>query len=740
MQIFRSLFVRNRTLRPQRAWRSALLWAAVPALSCAALALIEPAPIRAVRDLAFDTFLRWKPRIYDPATPVRVVDIDEESLTRVGQWPWPRTILAELVRRIGGGEAAAISLDILLSEPDRTSPEQLLRTLPASPARDAIAAAAAAPDASHDNALARAIQSFTVTTALFGAGGASGPPPLKAGFAWAGDPAIEFLRPTFSSATVPMPPIRDASRGLGAMNVIPDRDAIVRRAPSFIRVGDAIVPGLALETLRIAQDASTFVIKSSNASGAAAFGAKTGIVSVKIGDAVVDTEADGQIRIYFSGSHPARRIPAWKVLAGDAPPDAFKGRIVFVGASAAALSDLRASPIESGIAGVDVHAELIEHIAAGAHLARPDYARGLEAVTIVFAGALAALLGGAIAPALGVVLALAGAAGLAVGAWMFFAQAGLLFDPILPPFALLASFGAATVASYRRAEKDRAQIRDAFGRYVSPAVIEALIADPSKLALGGVIRPVTVLFSDIRNFTQRSERLDAADVVRFLNSVHTPMSDAVMARGGTIDKYIGDGMMAFWNAPLDDADHVRNALRVALTMIELLPGISQTLAAENPGADGPPLGLGVGINTGLACVGNLGSDRRLEYSIVGDTVNSAARLEPLCKDYGVPIIVSQAVVDAAPGFAFLEIDETALRGRQSATRIFALIGDETTAQREDFRSLQTAHMQALAAMRDRRSDAPELIAACEARNGGAALAGVYRKWREKLAAPISAPA
>ena len=337
------------------------------------------------------------------------------------------------------------------------------------------------------------------------------------------------------------------------------------------------------------------------------------------------------------------------------------------------------------------------------------------------------------APAIGALLALAIAATLVLGSWLFFSHAGLLFDPIFPPFATLASFACATVAGYRRAEKDKAQIRDAFGRYVSPAVIEALVADPSKLRLGGDIKPITVLFSDIRNFTQRSERMPANEVVRFLNAVHTPLSEAVMTTGGTVDKYIGDGMMAFWNAPLDDPDHVRNALRAALIMTERLPRIAENLTANHHVSEESSLALGVGIHTGPACVGNLGSTNRFDYSIVGDTVNSAARIEPLCKDYGAPIIVSSAIVEAAPDFAYLEIDDVALRGRQAPMRVFALLGDQERARDRNFLAWKALHDGALAALRSGAPDAAAQIAGCAKRPDAVKLLAVYEKWRAQIA-------
>lgn len=714
---------------------TAALWSAPAIVIGVLLVAFDPPPQRAVRDLAFDSFMALKPRPYDPGAPVRIVDIDEESLRRIGQWPWPRTTLARLVSAIGDAGAAAIALDLLLAEPDRTSLEQIVAGMPQSPARDDLARVARERRMTNDGELAEALKRYPVAIGLAVAQSGGDRPPQRVGLAWQGDPGEKFLPHVARRATLPLPAFVESAAGLGALNFLPDRDTIVRRAPTLLMIDGVATPSLSMEALRLAQRASTYLVKSSNASGAEAFGQHSGIVSVRNGGVVIDTERDGQVRIYYSGFQPQRRIPAWKALAGAVDPTELRGRIVFVGASAPALADIRATPLQPDAPGVEAHAEAIEHILSGARLARPDYAAGAEIMAIVAGGLAAALLSAVCAPLIGGALALALAATFALGSWLFFARAGLLLDPVTPPVATLAAFASATIATYRRAERDRARIREAFGRYVSPAVVAALAADPSKLRLGGEIRPVTVLFSDIRNFTQRSEHLPAGAVVQFLNAVHTPLSDAVMRHGGTVDKYIGDGLMAFWNAPLDDADHVRNGLRAALAMIAELPAISSRLAAEQL-QDASPLALGVGLHTGPACVGNLGSTRRFDYSIVGDTVNSAARIEPLCKDYGVPIIVSDTIVAAAPDFAFVEIDAVALRGRQAATRVFALLGDEKRGRDGDFLAFRDLHERALAAVRSRAPGAAGLIAQCRAAAPDRGFRLIYEKWLARLAAPV----
>lgn len=649
-------------------------WAAVlvPAAVMAVLILWSPMPVRAVRDIIFDSYQRLSPRPYDPALPVRIVDIDDESLARLGQWPWPRARLAAIVDRLREAGAAAVAFDILLSEPERQ-------------------------DAASDERLAQAAASVPVVMSLTLTNAAGGTLPApKAGFATAGDDPRAFV-PRFAGVIPSLPLFTEPAAGIGALNWVPDRDLVVRRVPTLLVLGDAMVPGLASEALRVAQGASTILVRASNASGETAFGRQTGVAAVRIGAATIATEGDGAVRIHYAGTQPGRRIAAWRLLEGTADTSALSGAIVLLGTSAATLADVRATPLEAAVPGVDIHAEFLEHVLSGARLVRPDYAPGLEVVALLVLAALAAPLALRLRPlfsALGLVVL---AAAAVAGSWLAFTHGALLVDPVWPLVGTVASFASAIAIALRRTEAERRWIRDAFARYLSPEVVSALAREPQRLALGGEIRPLTVLFADIRGFTSRAERLDAREVVTFLNTVHTPLADEVMRHGGTIDKFLGDGLMAFWNAPLDVPEHVAKALEAALAMQEAIARLAPSLAMEGL----PPLAIGIGIHTGPACVGNLGSRHRFDYSAVGDTVNAAARIEQTSKTYGEPILVSGEVVAAAPAFAFLLVDEVRLRGRGGATRLYALVSgpEGPDADFEDFRRRHDAAVEAAIAGR-----------------------------------------
>ncbi|MCA0424152.1 MAG: adenylate/guanylate cyclase domain-containing protein [Proteobacteria bacterium] len=661
-------------------------------LLLAMLALAEPQPVRSMRDIIFDSFQRWSPRAFDPQMPARIVDIDDESLEKIGQWPWPRTVMAQLVDRIGASEPLVIALDIVFSEPDRTSPERILKLLPPSPEREALEGKLATENYTNDRVLSESFARWPVVSGIVMADKAQAPPVL-AGFASAGDAPEPFL-PKFRGAVAPIPILLPGLKGFGALNWVPEYDQVVRRVPTVLVGEGRMAPSLAIEALRVAQGASTIILKASNASGETAFGQQTGIVSLKVGELVVPTDADGAVRLRYAGTRPERRIPAWKVLTGAVPKEEIEGRIVFVGSSAAALSDLRASPLDPVIPGVEVHAEMVEHILAGQKLSRPDWAPGAEAIGTVLATLLATLLTYRFVPQLAAFCTILMIGGIAYGSWSLFRNADMLLDPIMPAFAGGVAFATTSVMRWKASDSERRAVRTAFTRYLSPAMVERLADAPDQLKLGGERRNLTLMFSDVRGFTSLSEsfRHDPQGLTTLMNRLLTPLSNAIIERSGTIDKYMGDAIMAFWNAPLDVEDHAGEACRTALEMRQRLDALNAALAgeAEMAGRKHTPIDIGIGLNSGDCIVGNMGSDIRFDYSVLGDPVNLASRLEGQTKAYGVNIIAGEATEALARGrFALVEIDRIRVKGKREPQRIFALLGDHVT--------LAQPHMDALAA-------------------------------------------
>ena len=448
---------------------SPLYLSVVFVLLAAAVALryLDPVGLQTLRSLVFDTYQQISPAAYDPDLLVRVVDIDEASLTKDGQWPWPRTRLAELVNDLTSSGAAAIAIDLLFAEPDRTSPEQLVKLLPPSAAAGIAAAMAAQP--TNDQRFAAALAAAPSVTSVSLVNDDTTPFDGKSGFAIAGDDPRPFI-PAYRGATGSLTILRDAAKGVGAVNWVPDRDQIMRRVNLVFRVGDTLVPSLAAEALRVAQGASTIVLKASNASGQSGFGAQTGLNHIRIGDADIPTDDRGAVRLRFRHTNQAAFIPAWKVLAGNVPSNEIAGRIILIGTSVPGLLDTHPTPLDPAVPGVEMHEQMIENILSGRYLRRPDYVLALEEVLLILVGLpLALLLPRISAPSLSILggcLAVA----LLVGGWAAYAYAGLLLDPF---YSIVALFGILTVLTfyvYRYAERQRQRLQLVFADDAAPAL------------------------------------------------------------------------------------------------------------------------------------------------------------------------------------------------------------------------------------------------------------------------------
>ena len=709
----------------------------VPLAVLAAAVLLranEPWLVEQARLSVFDAYQRLKPRVYDPAAPVRIVDIDDESLARLGQWPWPRTLLAGLTDRLAAAGAATVAFDAVFAEPDRTSPQRLLELWPDAGAADAVRARVAKlPD--NDQLFADALHrvnsvtGFALTDSVRG-----GTPALKAGLAFAGDDPAPFV-PAYTGAVVNLPVIETAAAGNGSITASPDRDGVIRRTPLVLRLDETIYPSLGAEALRVAQGAGTYIIKSSGASGVYSFGQRTGISQIKVGQFPVPTDANGRVWLHYAGTQAARVVPAWRVMQPSFDGAEINGRIIFIGTSAAGLKDLRATPLNPTAAGVEIYAELLEQIFAGDFLERPDFALGLELVYLVLLGLIIIVLVPRVGARWCALVGAAAIAGAVFGSWYAYTRANWLLDPVFPSVAILAVYVVQTGIIFLRTETERRWVRNAFSRYISPDVVSRLAEHPERLALGGEMREMTVMFSDIRDFTSRSERLDAQALTQFVNRYLTPMTACVLNNHGTVDKYIGDCVMAFWNAPLDDPDHRRNAARTALAMRERLASLNEAWAGEAraSGETFEPMRIGIGLNTGLCCVGNMGSDQRFDYSVLGDDVNLSSRLEGQSKTYGVDIIASEAALAGISGFAAIEIDLIRVKGKARPVRIFHLVGDEAYAATDAFKRMSAFHDDLLRAYRARDWDAAE-AALTRCREAAVSLAPLYALYAQRIAA------
>lgn len=696
----------------------------------------QPLIIEVVSLSVFDSYQRLKPRAQEDSA-VLVVDIDEASLKARGQWPWPRTDVAELVKRLTNLGAAAIAFDIVFSEPDRTSPKRVAELLKSLELLKDGADLESLPD--NDKILAEFMkQTPTVGGMILTHEKNNRQPPLKRGTSHGGTDPAQYL-PRYRGAVSNLDMIDAAPPGLGYFSFEPDRaDRVVRRLSLVSALRDTIYPSLVAEALRVAQGEDSIFIKSNDGSGEWSAGSRGGIVLVKVGQLVVPTNELGEIWIYYSGNREGRVMSVDKILSASAAEmetlqQSVAGKIVIVGTSAPGLLDIRATPLSSSTPGVQVHAEAMEQILSNVYLTRPDWATGAERWAMIASALALILLMPRIGPLWCAVLGGIIVAWTAGGSWYAFAQHRYLFDPVYPILGSTAVYIAVSGVLFLTAEKERRSVRRAFSQYLAPEMVEQLANDPEALQLGGEDKELTILFSDVRGFTKLSEKLNSQELTQLMNGFLSPMSDTLMDHEATIDKYIGDAIMAFWNAPLDVEDHATKACKGALAMLERLVQVRADT--------GHDIQVGIGLNTGVCSVGNFGSYQRFNYSVLGDTVNLSSRIEGLTKTYGVPILVGETTMQAAAGFAFLEVDLIRVVGKQKPERVYALLGGPEVAGESTYSSMRDHHARGLEAYRARKwNDAEAAFAAARAAEcPGPARDVIYDLYSSRIAAYQATP-
>jgi adenylate cyclase len=700
-----------------------LLFALVP------LRVLDPRPIEELRLRAFDLFQVLRPR-ERTARPVVIVDIDEASLKEIGQWPWPRTVVADLVTRLTALGAAAIGFDAVFPEPDRMSPGLLASTLHdlddatrerlrSLPSNDQILA-----DVMRRSRVVLG-ESVSTNTAAGAVREASGYGVVTA----KGAPDARTFLVSFPALVRNLPILEQAAAGRGIFTQVEEHDGIVRRAPVIMNAGNAFVPSLSLEVLRVATNANSPLIRSG----------RNGIESVNTSRFRLPTDPHGRLWVHFNHTDPQRYVSAKDVMQGNVAAGRIQGKIVLIGTSAIGLSDNKTTPLDPVMPGVEVHAQIIESILANALLSAPSWAIGAEIIVAVVFG-LAIIIAAPMLPAatliaLGAILIL----GLIGLSWYFFAAHNLLIDFTYPLISSWLIYLVLTFVNYFREQKQRQQIRSAFGFYLSPPLVEQLAKSPDRLVLGGEERRMTILFSDVRGFTTISEHYkdDPQGLTQLMNRFLTPLTNAIIDRKGTIDKYIGDAIMAFWNAPLDDADHEANACDAALEMLARAEALNIELKreAETNGGVYMPLRIGIGLNSGPCVVGNMGSDFRFNYSVLGDTVNLASRLESRTKDYRLPMVIGSRTAERAKAkFATMEIDLIQVKGKKQPEVVFTVLGRAQTEEDPRCRDLRELNGQMLACYRKQQwDDAVALIERCRKLGNGFEVAGLYDMYEERIA-------
>jgi adenylate cyclase len=622
--------------------------------------------------------------VEQPGDRVVIAAIDEKSLAALGRWPWPRSLMGELIRVLSAGGAKVIAVDILLSEPEASgelrAATQLSERLRALGAAGGGAAGPAVQReleevirrADHDGQLADAIRESgrVVLPIVFEVGpDRSGPPLEPSGTPFKSalqsfrhyDERAQYPPPPAKEATPPLPALVEAAQALGHVTMLADQDGTTRWEAVVFEDRGRYYPSLAVQAVRVASGLEPKALTLD-------FGR-----TMNVGPMSAPLDPRDRLLINYAGPGGTfRHLSAVDLLSGKLGPDAVRDRIVFIGATAAGTYDLRVTPTSPIMPGVEKHANVAANILSGRFLRRPDWVELVEVAGILcFPLLLAWLL-----PRLRPVVSLGGV--LVVWGVMFAAvhlafRGGLWLPVVYPTLALGLTFVGITVYRLLTEERQRLWTKRAFQRFVSPEVVEQIMDNPAALQFGGEVRSLTVLFTDIRDFTGYTERHQPQEVVQILGEYLTRMVDQVLKQQGTLDKFIGDAVMAIFGAPLPQPDHAERACRAALGMIRELDTLQARWAAEGR----EPFRMGVGINTGEMVVGNLGSEQLFDYTVVGDGVNLAARLESLNKEYKTtnPIIISESTYLAAKDVLDVRrLGEVTVKGKSRPVVIYELLG------------------------------------------------------------------
>ena len=703
--------------------------------------------IERLRNVLFDTYQVLHPREPYEESVVVILDIDEQSLENIGQWPWPRSYLASIIdylQRVGVG---VVAFDVLFSEPDRTSPDLVLSTLP-----DEVQTLLEGTELPNNDA----IFSDVISRGGVVLGQSLLPvqrpnpaefQPERFGISSSEPHASRYLM-AYPDLLRPLPELEEAAAGYGLINIIPDSDGVIRTVPLFLSyrqqlasestdensnepastssesVPDAqgaeyqIHATLGAEALSVylhrlahlqfpdsAPERRTYLFKTVGGSGQSGYGQETGIVEAALGSVSglrfrVQTDFRSGLRVHYAPAETQDTISMWDLVSGEVDPNELAGAIVLVGASATGLRDLRFNTLGEEVPGVFVHGQVIDQIMAGHFLTRPDYAGGVEVIVmIVLSASLIAVVYRFGAIASGVLGLLIAGTGLG-GSYYAFLEFQLLFDPVWPSIASFAVFAVCSAARYWQTESDQRFIRSAFKTFVSPNLVDSLALHPEALKLGGTRKECTFIFTDLAGFTSFVEKSDPEVAVPLLNDYIDNMVLIGLKHGGYLDKIVGDATVFHFNAflpPLDQPDHRQRAYDCAMEMDAWASAYSLEKRAE-----GIPLNeTRIGINSGEVTMGNFGG-AVMDYTAHGDAINTAARLESAGKFLGVHVSLSGATLEGVEGFVGRPCGTLVLKGQTVGTPVY----EPMTQERFDGPAIQK-YLEAYELMRD-ESDKAEL--------------------------------
>jgi adenylate cyclase len=636
--------------------------------------------------LIYDIRLRaTMPRTLD--TRVVIVDVDDASLARQGQWPWARDTMARLTTELlVRQQVAVLGFDVMFLEPDRSSSTERLRQIASGPLRNMPGLAAEierlAPTLDHDITFAGALRNRPVALGYYFT---RTPTPSAKGQL----PAAPLLPPdTFAAGSAyatgwngfgaSLPMLAQAAPAAGFLNTLVGEtgDGAIRSVPLIARYeGDHAKPGyyesLGLAVYRLANGSPP--VRPLLAPG----GAVPRLDSLAIGRLRIPVDETASMQVPFRGPGGAsggsfRYIAAADVVEGRLAPGELKDKIVLMGATAPGLQDLRATPVGAAFPGVEVHANIVSGLLDQRLLAVPDYAPGYEVLTVLVAGLVLAF-GLSLLSAPRAVLLGAGTAAVlvALDTWLYASHSLVL--PLASALVMVALAFALNMSwGYFVESRTRRGLVRLFGTYVPPQLVNEMLQRPGRYSMRAESKEMTVLFCDMRDFTRLSEQMAPAELQAFLNTVFSRLTNVISAHRGTVDKYMGDCVMAFWGAPIDTPDHAALAVRAALDMADAVRDMNRIHRAGGR----PEISVGIGINSGVMSVGDMGSTARRSYTVVGDAVNLASRLEGLSGHYGVEVVASGTTRDLTPGYTWQELDSVLVKGKAQAVAIFTPLTTE----------------------------------------------------------------
>ena len=634
----------------------------------------DPLERMRIRDFAFDWLHKWHPGAYVEDVPVRVVAIDDKSLETLGQWPWPRTVLAQIIDQLTAFGARVIVLDLILAEPDRTSPNVVKQFWPENAQLEALLQTFP----SHDDMLAAIFSQSRVVTGIqaYNSETHKPLPERKTHIAVDGGDISSWVR-SWSDGTGYYPPLVASAMGAGLVTMAPDHDGILRSMPLVSALGDEhfLYPSLALEGLRVYLGSSDLMAKFLSPQKAGWL-QPPGIEGIQVGSAAyLPTSPEARVWLHMRPKTNDRYVSAIDILDGKVEPNRLKDHIVVIGATSVGLGDVVRTPLGELVPGVEGHVQLIEQLLTNGYLLRPPWENVFVTGLMLTYGLAMAVMLAYFRPVWSVVLVGTGVVGLSGFSMWLFSSQYLLFDPLYPALGLVALFLSLFVPGYLRTEQEQRWIKTAFSRYVSPNRVKYLQDNPETLVLGGEYRECSFVMTDLAGFTSMMEKYEPAMLSSLLNEYLNSMIEIAFAHDGTLDRIVGDAVAVMFSAPVVQPDHAARAVRCALAMDKFANAFSQSQQAR-----GVPFGrTRIGVNTGDVMVGNFGGKVMLDYRALGDAINTAARLETINGQLGTRMCISGSTVSQIENFRGRPGGRLVLKGKTVPITVYEPLTQEEDA-------------------------------------------------------------